>query len=165
VAHTASSPPRTPRSSFGSGRTTAEVCGINPQRHTCVLIARHLANDHALRTSKLAGGGCARRTATGLPRAVNLMVASCHHALPWHKAKGGGCARRTPTGLSRAVNLMVASCHHALPWHKAKGGGARRTATGVSPGRWAGGDGPHLWRNDPATHQGRIRNKLRPAAH
>jgi hypothetical protein len=44
----------------------------------------------------------AQRTPTGLPRAVNLMVASCHHhALPWHKAMGGGYARGELIGRKR----------------------------------------------------------------
>jgi hypothetical protein len=130
------------------------------------------------------GGRRARRTPTGLPRAVNLMVASCHHALPWHKAKGGG-ARPTPTGLPRAVNLMVARWHappraarpesgSPLPGDKLSHysntqlvptnlwGPQHLKTESLFPGRGAGGEGTHAWRTDPAAHQAQIRNKLRP---
>jgi hypothetical protein len=39
------------------GRTTPAMCQRSTARYACVVVARDLASDHALRTSKLVGGG------------------------------------------------------------------------------------------------------------
>jgi hypothetical protein len=62
------------------------MCDQFPMTYVCDVIARHLANDHALRTSKLAGGG-ARAT------------------LPWEgraTARGGPAQCRSSEGSSTA---------------------------------------------------------------